>query len=115
MRRVLVPTSSTRTLSRSLVVNALLRSCCLDKAAKKEKGNTLKYIYGQQLKRFLVIALMVGYTYLQLKRIVPFNWQYLVVLYVVGLFVIIIITHKIRIVSAHIEHHKREANNHHDI
>jgi len=81
-----------------------------------EKGDThhVKYIYGQHLKRFLVIALMIGYTYLQLSHIISFNLIYLAVLYVVGIFAIIIITSKIRIVSSHIESHKREGNNHHD-
>jgi len=80
------------------------------------KGDTshVKYIINQQIKRLLVIALMIGYTYLQLNHIVPFNLLYLVVLYLVGLFVILIITHKIRIVSAHIEAHKQERHNHHD-
>jgi len=67
----------------------------------------------QRLKRLLVIGLMIGYTYLQIKHIVPFNLLYLVVLYLVGLFVIIIITHKIRIVAQHEHLHKQERHNNH--
>jgi F0F1-type ATP synthase assembly protein I len=84
----------------------------MDKAEQKEEN--MKYIIEQHIKRLLVVALMVGYTYLQLNHIVPFNLLYLVVLYVVGLFVILVISHKIRIVSAHIEAHKQERHNHHD-
>jgi hypothetical protein len=62
----------------------------------------------------IVVALMVGYTYLQLHHIIPFNWIYLVVLYVVGIFAVIVITSKIRIVSAHLQHHKQEGHNHHE-
>jgi 4-hydroxybenzoate polyprenyltransferase len=84
--------------------------------AEQEKGDTshVKYIINQQIKRLIVIALMIGYTYLQLHHIIPFNLIYLAILYVVGIFAIIIITHKIRIVSAHNEHCKKERHNHHD-
>ena len=73
----------------------------------------MRYLINQQIKRLIVIALMIGYTYLQLHHIVPFNPTYLIILYVIGLVVIVIITAKIRIVSAHIESHKQERHNHH--
>jgi hypothetical protein len=73
----------------------------------------MKYLINQQIKRALVVALLAGYTYLQLYHIVPFNLIYLLIAYVVGLFAFCIITHKIRIVAAHIESHKQERHNHH--
>ena len=74
----------------------------------------MKYLINQQIKRALVVALLAGYTYLQMYHIIPFNWLFLLIAYVVGLFAFCVITHKIRIVSAHNEHHKREGNHHHD-
>jgi uncharacterized membrane protein len=73
----------------------------------------LKYLINQQIKRALVVALLAGYTYLQLYHFIPFNPTYLIILYVIGLVVIVTITAKIRIVSAHIEHCKKEGHNHH--
>ena len=74
----------------------------------------MKYIIEQHIKRLCVIALMIGYTYLQLNHIIPLIWLYLLIAYVVGIFAIGVITAKIHIVSAHIEHHKQERHNHHD-
>jgi hypothetical protein len=73
----------------------------------------MKYLINQQIKRFIVIALMIAYTYLQLYHIIPFNWLLLLIVYVVGLVAIVVITAKIRIVSAHIEHCKKEGDNYH--
>jgi hypothetical protein len=97
-----------------MVVNTLHSTRDVDKAEQKEKGeHTLKYLINMQLKRMLVVALMVLYTYLQFKHIVPFNLLYLIILYVIGLLTIVVITSKIRIVSAHIEHCRKEGHNHH--
>ena len=76
----------------------------------------MRYILNQQLKRFFVIAAMVGYTYLQLHRIhdmSQLDWTIVAIVNVVGLFTIVVITSKIKIASAHMEHHKQEGNNHH--
>jgi hypothetical protein len=76
----------------------------------------VKYILNQQLKRFFVIAAMVGYTYLQLHRIhdmSQLDWYMVALVNVVGIFAIAVITSKIKIASAHMEHHKQEGNNHH--
>jgi hypothetical protein len=73
----------------------------------------MKYIINQQIKRALVVALLAGYTYLQLYHIIPFNLIFLLIAYSVSLFVFCVITYKIRIVSAHIESHKQERHNYH--
>jgi hypothetical protein len=76
----------------------------------------MRYILNQQLKRFVVIAAMVGYTALQLHRIhdmSQLDWTMVVTVNVVGLLAIAVITSKIRIASAHLEHHRQEGNNHH--
>ena len=73
----------------------------------------MKYLVNQQIKRALVVALLAGYTYLQLYHFIPFNWLFLIIAYGVGIFAFCIITHKIRIVSAHIEYDKQERHNHH--
>ena len=76
----------------------------------------MRYIINQQLKRFFAIAAMVGYTYLQLHRIhdmSQLDWTMVVLVIVFGLFAIVVITSKIKIASAHLEHHRQEGNNHH--
>ena len=74
----------------------------------------MKYLIDQQIKRMIVIALMVLYTYLQFKHIIPFNVLYLLIMYAVGSAVILVISYKIKIVSAHVEHCKKEGIHHHE-
>ena len=73
----------------------------------------MRYLINQQIKRALVVAILAGYTYLQMYHIIPFNWIFLLIAYVVGIFAIIIITSKIRIVAQHEHLHKQERHNHH--
>jgi predicted histidine transporter YuiF (NhaC family) len=76
----------------------------------------MRYIINQQVKRFLVIAAMVGYTYFQLHRIhdmKQLDWYIVVAVNVVGALAIIVITAKIRIASEHLKHHRQEGNKHH--
>jgi hypothetical protein len=73
----------------------------------------MSYIFNQRLKRALVVALLAGYTYLQMYHIIPFNLIYLLIAYGVSLFVFCVITYKIRIVAVHNEHHKQERHNNH--
>ena len=76
----------------------------------------MRYILKHQIIRLLVVAAMVGYTTLQLRRMkdmVPLDWYLVVAIIVLGLLAIVVITAKIRIASAHREHHRQEGNNHH--
>ena len=76
----------------------------------------MRYIINQQLKRFFAIAAMVGYTYLQLHRIhdmSQLDWETVVAVIIIGVIAVVVTTSKIRIASAHLEHHKQEGNNHH--
>jgi hypothetical protein len=81
-----------------------------------ERKQHVRYIINQQLKRFFAIAAMVGYTYLQLHRIhdmSQLDWYMVALVNGVGLLAVVVTTSKIRIASAHIEHHRQEGNNHH--
>ena len=76
----------------------------------------MRYVLNQQLKRLFAVAVMVGYSYLQLHRIhdmSKFDWETVVAVIVIGVIAIVVTTSKIRIASAHAEHHKREGNKHH--
>jgi len=76
----------------------------------------MRYIINQQLKRFFVIAAMIGYTYLQLHRIhdmKQLDWYLVLLINIIGLVAIVVISAKIKIASAHLEHHRQEGNKHH--
>ena len=76
----------------------------------------MRYILKQQLYRFAAIALMVGYTYLQFRQMHDMSnidWYMVAIVNVVGLLAIVVITSKIKIASAHLEHHRQEGNKQH--
>ena len=55
----------------------------------------MRYIINQQVKRFLVIAAMVGYTYFQLHRIhdmKQLDWYLVLLVNLIGLVAIVVIT-----------------------
>jgi hypothetical protein len=59
---------------------------------------------------------MVGYTTLQLRRMkdmVSLDWYLVVGIIALGLLAIVVSTAKIKIASAHLEHHRQEGNKHH--
>jgi hypothetical protein len=69
----------------------------------------MRYILKQQIYRFITIAIMVGYTYLQLRRMPEMSridWYMVITVNVVGLLAIVVITAKIKIASAHMRHHR---------
>ena len=69
----------------------------------------MRYILKHQIIRLLVVAAMVGYTTLQLRRMkdmVSLDWYLVVAIIVLGLLAIVVSTAKIRIASAHLEHHR---------
>jgi hypothetical protein len=76
----------------------------------------MRYIINQQLKRFVAIALMVGYTYLQFHRIhdmSKLDWYIVLAVDALGFLLIVLASAKIKIASAHMEHHRQEGNKHH--
>jgi hypothetical protein len=76
----------------------------------------MRYILKHQIIRLLVLAAMVGYTTLQLRRMkdmVQLDWYLVFAIIVLGLLAIVVTTAKIRIASAHRKHHQMEGNKHH--
>ena len=76
----------------------------------------MRYIIKHQFYRFAVIAIMVGYTYLQFRRIKDmskFDWYMVLAVDALGLLLLVLLTAKIKIASAHLEHHRQEGNKHH--
>jgi hypothetical protein len=76
----------------------------------------MRYILKHQIIRLIVLAAMVGYTTLQFRRMkdmVSLDWYLVVAIIVLGLLAIVVITSKIKIASAHLEHHRQEGNKQH--
>jgi hypothetical protein len=76
----------------------------------------MRYIIKHQIIRLLVVAAMVGYTTLQFRRMkdmAQLDWYLVVAIIVLGLLAIVLTTAKIKIASAHLEHHRQEGNKHH--
>jgi hypothetical protein len=76
----------------------------------------MRYIFKHQLIRFTAIALMVGYTYLQfhrMKDMSKLDWYIVLAVDALGFLLIVLTTAKIKIASAHMEHHRQEGNKHH--
>ena len=76
----------------------------------------MRYILKHQFYRFAVIAIMAGYTYLQFRRMkdmVQLDWYLVLIINLLGLLLLVLLTAKIKIASAHGEHHRQEGNKHH--
>jgi len=76
----------------------------------------MRYILTHQFYRFAVIAIMIGYTYLQFRRIkdmVQLDWYLVLIINLLGSLLLVLLTAKIRIGFCSSRAPQQEGNKHH--